>query len=286
MARNRTPAGDAGRNKSSWLTRGFRLCGDCPLLTSALGEAFKNSASSPFQRSLVLLFYFFDCTGRNIGQTMNQRVSNLTAGLCCYNAALLGAVMPALLLGTGSTMGAGAVWLSMILGAVCTVLISNSLGNSFGSLKPAMPIFTLPFNLVALFSYVCLLVWQQPGPASSPAPPPEISGLKDWWCSALVLVGMFVSSPILALAGFLGSLIATCFAVMVSPSLYAAAYSGIYGYNGFLAACSVGYFFVPCWRSVVVATCNATLATAVQVALAYAFSEDCYVGVGSGECIL
>jgi hypothetical protein len=39
----------------------------------------------------------------------------------------------------------------------------------------------------------------------------QVFAVQDWWCSGLVLLGMMICSPALSLAGFLGSLIGTCF---------------------------------------------------------------------------
>jgi urea transporter len=51
---------------------------------------------------------------------MGQPSGSLNAGLVCYNAALLGAVMPALLLGPGSSTDPVGVWLCVIIGAAVT----------------------------------------------------------------------------------------------------------------------------------------------------------------------
>jgi len=55
------------------------------------------------------------------------------------------------------------------------VVITVSVANSLSSLKPAIPLFTLPFNLVALFALVVLRVHHQ---VQQPAriPPPDF----DW----------------------------------------------------------------------------------------------------------
>jgi len=53
-------------------------------------------------------------------QLMQQPRGNVRAGLCCYNAALFGAVLPALALGPDPWAEPLTVWISVILGAIFT----------------------------------------------------------------------------------------------------------------------------------------------------------------------
>jgi hypothetical protein len=55
------------------------------------------------------------------------------------------------------------------------VVITVSVANSLSSLKPAIPLFTLPFNLVALFALVVLRVHHQVAQPTR-VPPPDF----DW----------------------------------------------------------------------------------------------------------
>ncbi|XP_059468464.1 urea transporter 1-like isoform X2 [Neocloeon triangulifer] len=306
-----------------WLS----LCGDAPLITDKLDHAIDESKTR-VKRAFYYLMHFLDVTGRNFGQVcfannpisgflilaglavgdplvalcgfvastvgiffsllMQQPRGSIRAGLCCYNAALFGAVLPALALGPNPWAEPLTVWICVVLGSIFTVVITVSVANSLSSLKPAIPLFTLPFNLVALFAVVVLRVHHQ---AQQPTRVPnpdfdwmhlvegsflgagQVFAVQDLYCSGLVLFGMLICSPVLALAGFFGSLVGTFLGAAVSANLWNAAYNGILGYNAFLASCAVCFFYVPTWRSFLVAFLNAALTVIVQVALGWAFAD-------------
>ncbi|CAB3372541.1 Hypothetical predicted protein [Cloeon dipterum] len=193
-----------------WLS----LCGDAPLITEKMDHAVDESKTRA-RRAFSYLLHFLDITGRNFGQIcfannpisgflilaglavgnltvaicgliastvgilfsllMKQPCGSIRAGLCCYNAALFGAVLPALLLGPSPVAEEVEVYIAVLIGSVFTVMITVSVANSLSSLKPAIPLFTLPFNLVALFAILVLRVHQ---PLQLPArvPAPEF----DW----------------------------------------------------------------------------------------------------------
>ncbi|XP_065350970.1 urea transporter 2-like isoform X1 [Cloeon dipterum] len=329
-----------------WLS----LCGDAPLITEKMDHAVEESKTR-VRRAFSYLLHFLDITGRNFGQIcfannpisgflilaglavgnltvaicgliastvgilfsmlMKQPCSSIRAGLCCYNAALFGAVLPALLLGPNPVAEEVEVFIAVLIGSVFTVMITVSVANSLSSLKPAIPLFTLPFNLVALFAILVLRV-HQPLQLPAKVPPPEfdwthrffgggstssgagtdtarhltqlvegsflgagqVFAVQDLYCSGLVLFGLLICSPVLAVAGFFGSVVGTFLGAAVSPNLWNDAYAGVLGYNAFLASCAVCFFYVPTWRSALVALLNAALTLFVQVALGWAFADS------------
>ena len=60
---------------------------------------------------------------------------------------------------------------------------------------------------------------------------------------------------------------------MLTSSLHEFAYNGLMGYNGFLTACAVMYFFVPSRKSALLSIVSVVATLAVQVGFSWAFND-------------
>ncbi|KAK8388094.1 hypothetical protein O3P69_020172 [Scylla paramamosain] len=102
----------------------------------------------------------------------------------------------------------------------------------------------------------------------------QVWAVESVACSALVGVAMLLFSPLLTAACFVGGAIGTLTALVVSEGPYAAAYAGVWGYNGFLAGGAMLFFVVASPRVLVLAVVNALLATFIQAAVVPVFGQN------------
>ncbi|XP_063216756.1 urea transporter 2-like [Bacillus rossius redtenbacheri] len=216
---------------------------------------------------------------------LGQPGGSVRAGLTSYSAVLVGTVTASL--AGPDSIGHHVLWPALFVGAVLSVYVTAGLANALGSLRPALPCLTLPFNAVAWLLLACLQ-------ARGAAPPPlalgrnltahghfaqmlsgcllsagQVYAVEDTTSSALVFLAVALFSPTLAAVSFTGALLGTLAGVMMlgRPGLHLAT-SGALGYNSLLSAAAVGgMFYVISWRSCLAAVFNAIMTSLVFVAL-------------------
>lgn len=230
---------------------------------------------------------------------LNWPNATIEAGLTNFSPVLVGTVTASLYPVFFHQPLTAVVWGYMILASVFSLCVSGGLGRILA--VHHIPAYTLPFNVAASLTFVCL---RASGYAaddhSSPSipPPTAASDVEDqsldvqwsqvWmgtllsagqvWAvesiagSSLVLLGLWFCSPILTIVCYMGAVVATFTALMVSPAPYSSVYAGVWGYNGFLAAGAIAFFMVPTPRTLLLAAINAVFATFIQGAMSPVFA--------------
>ncbi|CAL8109150.1 unnamed protein product [Orchesella dallaii] len=104
---------------------------------------------------------------------MRQDPSSIEAGLTTYNAVLVGTVTSSLWTPLyGEAVGI-TVWTFIIIGAALSVFVTSAISTILSSLKIPLPALTLPFNVVTILIFICLMPmnhehFQHNGNASEP----------------------------------------------------------------------------------------------------------------------
>nr|XP_045614869.1 urea transporter 2-like [Procambarus clarkii] len=216
--------------------------------------------------------------------------SAIEAGLSNYDAVLVGVVTPVLYPLYFHQPLSLPVWGYMVVASIFSVCASGGLGKLLA--VHHLPAFTLPFNLVITLTFMSLKSagyeaeapsvnatlehlaqpnWEQVwlGTLLSAG---QVFGVEDVLCSTLVMMAMFIFSPILTVASYTGATVATFTAVMVSSAPYAQMEAGVWGYNGFLSAAAVAFFMVPTPRTLLLAVVNSVFTVFLHAALSAAFT--------------
>lgn len=102
----------------------------------------------------------------------------------------------------------------------------------------------------------------------------QVWAVKSVCCSGLVLLAMLLCSPLLTAVCCVGGTLGSLTALVVSSPPHDLIYSGVWGYNGFLAAGAMVFFVVPGPRVVLLAVFNAVLATFTQAAITPVFAQN------------
>ena len=162
------------------------------------------------------------------------------------------------------------------------MVISAALANSLGKIL-SVPYMTLPFNLVAVLSF---LVWDwdhQLPPA--PQPPPSLA--IDWTelargvvlsmgqvyavegltSSVLMWVAVLLYSPLLCLTSLAGAVVGSCLPLaVVGPASLPAVYRGLWGYSALLSLAGLSSAILPASRwSLLAGVINAVTTVLTQV---------------------
>ncbi|XP_059468735.1 urea transporter 2-like [Neocloeon triangulifer] len=241
----------------------------------------------------------------------NHPREGLTCGGAGFNAILFGVVMKAIVLNSEEKIEdvEAVTWITICVGAAFTVILTNGLGSLLGSASPPVPCLSLPFNLTAVVATLTLtFINELPGHEGhqgdrnlnesaallnhtsvdiesyddidyslllqgSLLGMGQVAAINDITCSALIIVGMLIFSPLLTLTAFLGSLFSTFVAAHLSSSLLEFAYNGLMGYNGVLTACAVMFFLVPCTTSILINLVAVLATLLVQIAFGWAFND-------------
>ncbi|KAG0699138.1 Urea transporter 2 [Chionoecetes opilio] len=214
----------------------------------------------------------------------------VAAGHSNFNAVLIGTVTPAVYPIVFREAMPPAVWGYMMIAAVFTVCVMGGLGRIMEGHN--IPALTLPFNIAVSTTFLCVKMAGYGTGTAAPTPDPGAQEDIDWgqvfrgtllaaghvWavedvaCSCLVLLALFIFSPILALVSYVGATLGTLTGLVVSTAPYAAIYQGLWGYNGFLAAGSISFFMVPKLHILLMAAINAVFATFLHSALSPVFA--------------
>ncbi|KAK4288504.1 hypothetical protein Pmani_038463 [Petrolisthes manimaculis] len=227
-----------------------------------------------------------------VAKVLNFPDEVISAGLTNFSPVLVGTVIPALYPVFFHAPLSVPVWLYLLATSAFSVVVFAGLGNLLGLHK--IPAYTLPFNVATSITFLCMRAAGYALPAPEAATASNDTSLLqgdeeevEWdrvlmgtllsvgqvWavesvpCSVLILVGAFLCSPILTLACFLGGAIGTFTSLVVSSAPYSAVYSGVWGYNGFLAGGAIAFFMIPTGRNLFLASVNAVFATFIMAAL-------------------
>ncbi|XP_043244744.1 urea transporter 1-like isoform X1 [Amphibalanus amphitrite] len=219
----------------------------------------------------------------------DQPQDALRAGLTSFSACLVGTVTVELVPALYHRPVTGTLFFWIILMSALSVLVGCGLGNILGKFQ--LPAFTLPFNTVTAILFLCLHPPEATEVAAAPANVTTDTVLWDQVLlgsvysmgqvyaaytlagSALIYLGCLLCSPVLTAASYVGALTGTLLGVAFSDPPYDSVYSGVWGYNGILAAEAIMFFMVPSVRSVLLALLNAVLATMIQAALAVSLKQ-------------
>ncbi|XP_045134417.1 urea transporter 2-like [Portunus trituberculatus] len=234
----------------------------------------------------------------------------ISAGLPLFSPVLVGSVTASLFTLFFHSPITPAVWGYMGLAAALSVCIFAGLNHLLASHN--LPAYTLPFNIATALIFLGMRgagyganpTVDTPSELPSTTDSPAFNSLENvtlvtpddslqervclgmllssgqvWAvesvaCSVLVGIAMLLCSPLLTAACFVGGAVGTLTALVVSEGPYAAAYAGVWGYNGFLAGGAMLFFVVASPRVVVLAVLNALLATFIQSALVPVFGQN------------
>ncbi|XP_077319202.1 urea transporter 1 isoform X1 [Lithobates pipiens] len=218
---------------------------------------------------------------------LSQDRSAIAAGLHGYSAMLVGLLM--------AVFSAKEDWYGWLLFPVAVMsmacpLLSSALGNIFS--RWDLPVFTLPFNIA-----VCLHL-AATGPNNEFFPTvdfrptgvvPNISwsdvdipqllkavpvgvgqvyGCDNPWSGGIMLVGLFVSSPIICMHAAIGSAMGMLAGLSIAAP-FETIYFGLWGYNAVLGCIAVGgMFYALTWQSHLLAIACALMCAYLGAALA------------------
>ncbi|EFX74392.1 hypothetical protein DAPPUDRAFT_226732 [Daphnia pulex] len=232
----------------------------------------------------------------------NQPWSSISNGLVTYNGVLVGTVTasicPPIVAATH-----GPTYLSWCLigfGGVMSTLVTSGMANLCKGVS--LPPMTVPFNLIDLLMFICLpsslthlatfatadnATTLELAASINDTLPVNSTVSLDWImvlrgsllsmgqvyaaesvvCSIIMYIGITFFSPMLSIALFSGSLLASVCALGLAEN-YAAIYSGLWGYNSALTAGAIAVtFYVPTMLSAF----NAAMAVVFTAAAQRAF---------------
>ncbi|NXV23945.1 UT2 protein, partial [Cepphus grylle] len=211
------------------------------------------------------------CTGMTVSTltalALSQDRSAIAAGLHGYNGILVG-----LLMAVFSDKGDYYWWLLppvAVISMACPIL-SSALGSVFS--KWDLPVLTLPFN-IAVTLYLAATGHYNPffpttliKPVSSapnitwsainvplllqsiPVGAGQVYGCGNPWTGGIILVGLFISSPLICLHAAIGSTVGM-FAALSIASPFDSIYLGLHNYNCALACIAIGgMFYALTWQ--------------------------------------
>uniref|UniRef100_A0A9J8C0A3 Urea transporter n=1 Tax=Cyprinus carpio carpio TaxID=630221 RepID=A0A9J8C0A3_CYPCA len=186
---------------------------------------------------------------------LGQDCEEVSSGLYGFNGMLV-----ALLMGVFSSAGDWYLWLLLpvCLGGAATTFLSSSLApvlDRWDLPPPGAPESTnhTQLHVPQLLQGVMLGVGQ-------------IFACGTVGPSLLILVAVFLFSPILAVYALLGSGISTIAGLSMSVQ-HSFLYSGLSGFNGALGCMVVGVFYILSWRTHLLSIANALLSAYTDIAL-------------------
>jgi len=229
-----------------------------------------------------LVAIYTSATAVLVAAYSGQEKTLVQNGLTQFNAVLVGTVLvslwPAI---TGGSLTVR-VWLLAVAGAAATVILERAVAGFLagvrtshftrpggGRIEIGVPGFTFPFNLVgwavwsvllrtesleevesatAVVSHEEDIVWTQLL-LGSVYGMGQVFGVLSLPCSILCYIGVAIFSPTIAIAQFLGSLLACFVALGVGVSSYTEVYIGVWSYSALLTAGAMVFFTQPSLRS-------------------------------------
>jgi len=288
-----------------WISPWF---GDCPIVTNYLkdrkGLFFLLRILDTFLRSvgqvvfinnpicglLILVSFFISSPEVGLACLLGGCVATLTEflfglhpkelvinGVAPLNGVLVGSVTVQLYEQVYNVDQDLTVWLAICMGGIISVFFGGAFNNFFSPLK--LPYFTLPFNLVAIISFLSL------GPQNMVSKDPEIIlnstlslleitnksveeefqaspswlsvsygcllsfgqvyAMNDILASIVICLAMFLYSPYLMITSFIGSIIGSFLSLtLLPPQDWHQIYDGIWGYNSLLSMPAISCVFL------------------------------------------
>jgi len=218
---------------------------------------------------------------------------DLTNGVACFNAVLVGTVIPILYPAVYNTDRSLAMWLAVVGGSIVSVFFSRAFSNFLS--KFSLPHLTLPFNLVTVFVFLAL----QP-PQSQRLPTSEteadlnttlswpgvgrgillsmsqVYAVNELEPSLMMNLAVLLGSPVLFVMASIGAALGTLLSLsFIEISEYDQVYDGIWGYNSLLSMAAVSCVFYPLTVSSFLAGLVNVVATVfIQKALAVNMSTN------------
>jgi len=240
----------------------------------SLGETV--FVNNPFLGMLILVSIFIGHAKAGLGCALGGLIATMTdqflglhpqsmldSGVSSFNGSLLGTVLPALfhLVSDQGHEQESKLWVAVCFGSFVSVFISSALLNSLGKLKA--PFMTLPFNFIALISFLNFQSSEFSPPAESDLP---LNDSIDWMkvlegcvlsmgqvyavqniiTSIIMWAAVFLYNPVLALLSALGAIIGTFLPLaFLDPSSYESVYTGLWGYSCILSMAAVSFACFP-----------------------------------------
>ncbi|XP_009903378.2 urea transporter 2-like [Dryobates pubescens] len=236
--------------------------------------------NNPFSGLIILVGLFIQspwwmltgCTGTTVSTltalALSQDRSAIAAGLHGYNGILVG-----LLMAVFSDKGDYYWWLLppvAVISMACPVL-SSALGSILS--KWDLPVFTLPFN-IAVTLYLAAtghynpffpttlikpvvsvpnITWSALNVPlllqSIPVGVGQVYGCENPWTGGIILVALFISSPLTCLHAAIGSAVGM-FAALSIATPFDSIYAGLHNYNCALACVAIGgMFYALTWQT-------------------------------------
>lgn len=203
---------------------------------------------------------------------LSQDRSAIAAGLYGYNGVLVGMLMAVF-----SNKGSYYWWLliPVALMSMTCPLFTSALASVFS--KWDLPVFTLPFNL-ALTMYIATtghynhffpakliqpttempnITWSEINVSlllqSIPVGVGQVYGCDNPWTGGLVMVALFLSSPLIFIHAVLGSALGVPAALSLATP-FSDIYDGLWNYNSCLSCIAIGgMFYVLTWQTFLLA---------------------------------
>nr|BAS44121.1 urea transporter [Fejervarya cancrivora] len=218
---------------------------------------------------------------------LSQDRSAIAAGLHGYSAMLVG-----LLIAVFSAKGDWYGWLLFpvaVMSMLCPIL-SSALGSIFS--KWDLPVFTLPFNIAVCLHLAATgpnnvffpTVNFQPTNStpninwsdvdiqmllkSVPVGVGQVYGCDNPWSGGIMLVGLFVSSPVICMHAAIGSAMGMLSGLSIAAP-FGSIYAGLWGYNSVLGCIAIGgMFYALTWQTHLLAIACAVMCAYLGAALA------------------
>ena len=204
--------------------------------------------------------------------------SAMRAGLTPLNSILIGCVISSLY----PTEMDAKMWIFIGIGSFVSVFICAALSNTIGKIK--IPYMTLPFNFVALSTFLVLtqspkneenvekiihteIDWSQVGRGISVSMA-QVYAINNIPASILMNFGVFLTSPLLLIMSFFGAALGSLVGVLLLPlEDIQEVYDGIWGYSAILSSCVICVFFAFNHVSFLLATVNILGTALIQYGL-------------------
>ncbi|NXU47674.1 UT2 protein, partial [Turnix velox] len=199
---------------------------------------------------------------------LSQDRSAIAAGLHGYNGILVGVLMAVY-----SDKGDYYWWLliPVVVTSMACPILTSALGSIFS--KWDLPVLTLPFNIVLTLylaatghynpffpttiikpvASVPNITWSSINVSlllqSIPIGAGQVYGCGNPWTGGIILVALFISSPLICLHAAIGSTVGM-FAALSIPSPFDSIYLGLHNYNSALASIAIGgMFYALTWQT-------------------------------------
>jgi len=208
-------------------------------------------------------------------------------GVAAFNGGLIGSVIPALhpLLIPDSRNPDTEIIVCVVIGSVASVFITSALSNLLNTFS--LPFMTLPFNIVAICTFITIL----PDTTTTTQPPthnitePSISwpgvghgilvsmgqvyAVHCLQSSCIINLAVLLYSPLLFCMCTLGATIGSILPLnFLSPQDYPQVYAGLWGYSPLLSMAAVSCVIYPLsGTSMLAGTINAITTVFIQKAL-------------------